>query len=162
MNDRRFKYALSPSFPKMRMISESVANLVAFVVLGALLWLDHYFGWPTWVLWLLIGLVVLNIIGTIWSLFEPNYLYRSWSYQFDNEFLQLCYGIFKKQWITVPMTKVQSVSTSQGPIMKRYHIRSIKIETMGSSHAIPALDEEVALKLREKLAVSAKLKEVGE
>ncbi len=46
--------------------------------------------------------------------------------------------------------------------MKRYRVRSIKVETMGSSHAIPALEEDIALRLREEVAEYAKLKEVGE
>ncbi|MFD1849724.1 PH domain-containing protein [Oceanobacillus bengalensis] len=110
----------------------------------------------------MIGLVVLNILGTIWSLIEPTYLYKSWSYQFDDDYLQLSYGILKREWVTIPMTKIQSVSTSQGPIMKQYHVRQVKVETMGSSHAIPALEEEIALRLRKKLAEYAKLKEVDD
>lgn len=162
MSDRNLEHTLSPSFPKIRKITDAITNIVGFVVLGVFFWLDYYFAWPNWTFWLLVGLVVLNIIGSIWSIMEPTYLYRSWSYQFDHEYLQLSYGIFKKEWVTVPMTKIQSVSTSQGPIMKRYQTRSIKVETMGSSHTIPALEEEIALQLREILAEHAKLKEVDE
>ncbi|MFD2043759.1 PH domain-containing protein [Ornithinibacillus salinisoli] len=162
MSNRTLKHNLSPSFPKVRMITDTLSNMIVFVVIGIFFWLDHFFAWPTWVFWVLIGLVVLNILGIIWSIIEPGYLYRSWSYQFDDEYLQLSYGILNKEWVTVPMAKIQSVSTSQGPIMKRYQVRSIKVETMGSSHVIPALDENVALKIRETLADYAKLKEVDE
>ncbi|RLL43733.1 hypothetical protein D8M04_12480 [Oceanobacillus piezotolerans] len=162
MSDRVLEHRLSPAFPKVRMISESITNMVGFVVLGILFWLDFYFAWPTWAFWILIGLVLFNIVGTIYSLIEPFYFYQSWSYQFNEEYLQLCYGILRKEWVIVPMTKIQSVTTTQGPIMKTYHMRSIKVETMGSSHTIPALEEEVALSLRQTLAKYAKLKEVDE
>lgn len=162
MSDIKLQHALSPSFPTIRRISETISNIIAIVVLGVLLWLDHFFAWPSWIFWVLIALVVLTILGAIWSYIEPELLHRSWSYQFDDEYLQLSYGLFEKEWVTVPMTKIQSVATVQGPIMKRYRTRSIKIETMGSSHEIPVLEEAVAFQLRETLAAYAKLKEVDE
>ncbi|MBN6206666.1 PH domain-containing protein [Ralstonia pickettii] len=162
MNETKLKNSLSPSFPKIRRVSDMIGNIIGYLILGTLIWLHYYFGWPTWVFWILVGLTVLNTIGIIWSLFEPTYLYRNWSYQYDDEYLQLSYGIFQREWVTVPMTKIQSVTTSQGPIMKQYHVRSIKVETIGSSHTIPALEEEVAFTIREKIAEYAKLKEVDE
>lgn len=162
VSDVKLEKQLSPAFPKIRLLSESITNIIGFLVLGLLFWLDHYFSWPTWVFWILIALLAFAILGTIWSFIEPQLLYRNWSYQFDDEYLQMRYGVLTKEWVTVPMTKIQSVSTSQGPILKKYHARSIKIETMGSSHTIPALEEGVALELRERLADYAKLKEVDE
>ncbi|WP_026907282.1 PH domain-containing protein [Paucisalibacillus globulus] len=162
MNDIKLENSLSPSFPKIRRISETIGNIIGLLVIGILFWLQSFFDWPIWTFWILVGLTVLTILGIIWSIFEPTYLYRSWSYQYDDEYLQLSYGILQKEWVTVPMTKIQSVTTSQGPILKRYRARSIKVETVGSSHAIPALEEEVAFALREKIAEFAKLKEVDE
>ncbi|MBP3951613.1 PH domain-containing protein [Bacillus suaedae] len=162
MSEKHLENRLSVHFPKMRMISDGLVNLIVFVVLAGLFWLNFYFEWPAWAFWVLIALLVITIASTVWSLFEPMYLYRSWSYEYDEEYLQLKYGIFKKEWVTVPMTKIQSVSTVKGPIMKWFNTRSIKVETMGSSHSIPALDEEVALQLRETLAAFAKSKEVDE
>ncbi|MCC3357702.1 PH domain-containing protein [Bacillus sp. REN16] len=144
------------------MINETITNVVGFIILGVLFWLNHYFSWPKWAFWILIAILVFAVLGTIWSFIEPKLLYRTWSYQFNDEYLQISYGVLTKEWVTVPMTKIQSVSTSQGPIMKRYQTRSIKVETMGSSHTIPALEEDVALELRERLAEYAKLKEVDE
>ncbi|GGA60663.1 PH domain-containing protein [Ornithinibacillus halotolerans] len=162
MSDRKLENTLSPIYPKIKRITALISKFIQFIILGVLIWMYSYFDWPTWIYWVLIGLIVLNVFMTIWSIFEPHYYYRSWSYQFDEEYLQLSYGIFQKEWVTVPMTKIQSVTTTQGPIMKRYQIRSISVETVGSSHVIPALEEEVAFSLREKLAEFAKLKEVGE
>ncbi|SET47376.1 hypothetical protein SAMN05216389_11236 [Oceanobacillus limi] len=162
MSIRKLEHNLSPSFPKVRMMTDMIGNGIGFLVIGVLFWLDYYFAWPAWAFWVLIGALILSVLSTVWSMVEPGYLYRSWSYQYNDEYLQLSYGIFKKEWMTVPMTKIQSVSTTQGPIMKRYQIRSIKVETMGSSHVIPALEEDVALQLRETLAEFAKLKEVDE
>ncbi|UOQ49670.1 PH domain-containing protein [Gracilibacillus caseinilyticus] len=153
---------LSPAFFKARLISESIGNVIGFIILIGLFWMKGYFNWPEWADWLVIGAFVIHCIGTFWSFIEPKFLYQSWGYQLDREFLQISHGVLKKEWVTVPMTKVQSVTTSQGPIMKAYQLRGIKVETMGSSHSIPALDEQVALELRERLAEYAKLKDVEE
>lgn len=162
MDNRKLENTLSPSFPKIRFISDTISNLIGLVVVGALFWLNHYFSWPTWAFWILLSLLVFTVIGFIWSSIEPRLLYRSWSYQYDENYLQLRFGIVRKQWVTIPMSKIQAVSTIQGPIMQRFNTRSIKVETMGSSHAIPALEESIALQLREDLAEYAKLKEVDE
>ncbi|MFS0823860.1 PH domain-containing protein [Bacillus sp. 1P02SD] len=162
MSEVKLTNQLSPAFPKIRIITETITNIIGFIVLGVLFWLNHYFSWPTWAFWILVALLVFGLLGAIWSFIEPKLLYQTWSYQFNDEYLQLRYGVLTKEWVTVPLTKIQSVSTSQGPIMKRFHVRAIKVETMGSSHTIPALEEHVALELREKLADYAKLKEVDE
>ncbi|MEH7234986.1 PH domain-containing protein [Bacillus sp. JJ1562] len=162
MSVLKLEKQLSPAFPIIRLITETITNIIGLFILGVFFWLNHYFSWPTWAFWILVALLVIAVLGTIWSFIEPTLLYRNWSYQFNDEYLQLRYGVLTKEWVTVPMTKIQSVSTSQGPIMKKYHTRSIKVETMGSSHTIPALEEHVALELRERLAEYAKLKEVDE
>lgn len=162
MNEYFLEHKLSPNMPKVKIISEMIGNVIGFIVLIVLFWLDNYFNWPHWVAWILIGLLIFSVVGTIWSCIEPKFSYRNWRYQVDQEFLQLSYGIFKKEWVTVPMSKIQSVSTSQGPILAAYQMRTIQVETMGSSHTIPCLDENTALELREKIAEFAKLKEVDD
>ena len=58
------------------------------------------------------------------------------------------------------MTKIQSISTNQGPLLRKYDFYSISIDTMGSSHSIPALPKEKAIELRNQIAYFAKIKEV--
>lgn len=58
------------------------------------------------------------------------------------------------------MTKIQSVATEQGPILRKYGLYSVSVETMGSSHTIPALPKDVAVELRNQIAQYAKIKEV--
>ncbi|WP_347861447.1 PH domain-containing protein [Salimicrobium sp. PL1-032A] len=162
MVDHKLERTLSPVYPKMKMISDTLANSIAIIILAGVFWLYYYFAWPTWAFWVLIALLAFTVAGTLWSFVEPELLYRSWSYQWNDEYLQLSYGVLKKEWVTLPMTKIQSVSTVQGPLMKRYNTRSVKVETMGSSYTIPGLNEGTALSLREVIAEYAKLKEVDE
>ena len=93
MNDVKLENQLSPDFPKIRLLSELITNMIGFLVLGLLFWLNYYFSWPTWAFWILIALLAFAILGTIWSFIEPQLLYRNWSYQFDDEYLQMRYGV---------------------------------------------------------------------
>jgi len=74
----------------------------------------------------------------------------------------LKHGALKKVHQIVPMAKVQSVTTNQGPLLRKYGLYSVSIGTMGSSHTIPALPEEVALELRNQIASYARINEVDE
>ncbi|OXT17482.1 hypothetical protein B9K06_09180 [Bacillus sp. OG2] len=151
---------LSKNAVKVWITADMIGDIIAFTVLGILLYLDHYFAWKEWIGWILIGLVVITVLSIPWSIIRPMLLYKNWRYGVDEEFLKLKFGAITEKHQLVPMTKIQSVSASQGPLMRRYGLYSISIETMGSSHTIPALPDEVAMQLRDTIARLAKIKEV--
>ena len=87
-------------------------------------------------------------------------LYKNWRYDADEEFLHLKSGAIYETHQLVPMSKIQAVKTEEGPIFRKYGLCSVSVETMGSSHAIPALRKSVAIELRNRIAQYAKVKEV--
>ncbi|WP_438347943.1 PH domain-containing protein [Paenibacillus sp. FA6] len=142
-------------------ISETITYVISFIVLGLLFYLDYLFSWKDWIGWILIGIAILVVLASVWSIFiKPLLRYKNWRYDVDEEFLQLKSGALVEKHELVPMTKIQSVATNQGPLFRKYGLYSISIETMGSSHTIPALPEEVALNLKNRIAHFAKIKEV--
>lgn len=144
------------------LISETIQNLIGLVIIGGLFYLDYRFSWQEWIGWLLIILFILSILGTVWSFISPFIKYKSWRYEVDEDYVQIQQGVWKKRHLLIPMTKIQSVETVQGPLMKKYELYSVSMETMGSSHMIPVLPKEVALSLREQIAKFAKVKEEDE
>ncbi|MEV5112283.1 PH domain-containing protein [Peribacillus frigoritolerans] len=151
---------LSKDAIKVWMLSETITNLIAFIIIGVLLYLDYRFSWKEWIGWILIGITIISVLGAAWSLISPFLLYKNWRFDVDEEFLQLKSGVLNEVHELVPMTKIQSVATKQGPLLRKYGLCSVSIETMGSSHSIPALPKEVAIKLRNQIAQYAKIKEV--
>ncbi|MCG7334128.1 PH domain-containing protein [Sporosarcina sp. ACRSM] len=145
---------------KVWLISDMIANLIGFLVLGILFYLDIRFSWKEWIRLLLIILTVFALIGGVWSLIHPFLSYKNWRYDADEQFLQLKLGAIKEMHQLVPMTKIQSVATEQGPLLRRYGLCSVSVETMGSSHTIPALPKRAAIELRNQIATYAKIKEV--
>ena len=151
---------LSKDAVKIWIISETIANMIVFIILGVLFYLDHLFSWKEWIGWILIGITMISVLSTVWSFINPFLLYKSWLYDVDEEFLQLKSGVLNEKHQLVPMTKIQSVATKQGPLLRKYGLYSVSIETMASSHTIPALPKEVAVELRNQIAHYAKVKEV--
>src|SRR5690625_5986229 len=91
-------------------------------------------------------MVIITLLFAIWFiLLSPFLLYKNWRYHVDEEFLQLKSGALKEKHQLIPMTKVQSVETNQGPILRKYGLYSLSIKTMGSYHKIPELLGEVAI-----------------
>ena len=152
---------LSKVVIRVWIIGEIIANFIGLLVLAALFFLDYKFSWPEWAGWMILVVTILSVVGTIWSVFfEPSLKFNSWRYDVNEDFLQLKYGIFIEKHELIPMTKIQSVATNQGPIMRKYGLYSVSITTMASSHKIPALSEKVAIELRSQIAYFAKVKEV--
>ncbi|CAM4079947.1 PH domain-containing protein [Lederbergia lenta] len=151
---------LSKDAIKVWLISDTIGNIIGILILSILFYLDYRFSWKTWIGWILIVITTFSLLGGIWSLIHPFLLYKNWRYDVDEEFLQLKSGAMNETHQLIPMTKIQSVATEQGPILRKYELCSVSIETMGSSHTIPALPKEVAVELRNQIAQYAKLKEV--
>jgi membrane protein YdbS with pleckstrin-like domain len=154
------KKRLSKDAIKVWLIGELIGNLIGFITLGILFYLDYYFAWKAWIGWILIVITVLALIGAVWGFIHPFLLYKNWRYDADEEFLHLKSGAIYEKHQLIPMTKIQSVETKQGPILRIYGLRSVSVQTMGSSHTIPTLSEEIAVILRNQIAQYAKVKEV--
>ncbi|MEN1968357.1 PH domain-containing protein [Lentibacillus sp. N15] len=145
---------------KVWRISNIIQDVIALIVLIGLLWTGIHFAWFHWIiviLWILLGLTPVDVI---WSIgIQPVLLHKYWRYGITEEFVQLKHGIFEQKYTVIPMTKIQYVEATQGPLLKKYGLYTIKIGTMRSSHEIPALPEAEAFVLRENIAERAKLKE---
>jgi membrane protein YdbS with pleckstrin-like domain len=151
---------LSEDAVKVWIISDVIENLIIFIVLGVLLYLDNRYSWKEWIGWILMVITTIAVIGTVWSFIRPFLLYKTWRYDVNEEFLQLKSGVFVEKNQLVPMTKIQAIATKQGPLLRKYGLCSVSIDTMGTSHTIPALPKEVAVELRNQIALYAKIKEV--
>ncbi|WP_071458875.1 PH domain-containing protein [Bacillus massilinigeriensis] len=154
------KKKLSEDAVKVWWICEVIENVIAFIILAVLFYLDYRFSWKEWVGWILIGLAALFVPGLVWSAIEPKWKWKGWRYDVSEEFLMLKQGVWKEQQQLIPMTKIQSVATEQGPILRKYGLYTVKVETMASLHTIPALPRNVAFGLRNEIAQYAKIKEV--
>lgn len=150
------------SVPALRWGS-AISHVITLVVLGVFYVISLYYTWWPWTHGVILGIAGITLLSAIWSIgLRPVYLHKHFRYGFTDEFLQIKSGAFHEHHELIPMTKIQAVSTNQGPILRRFGLYSLDIETMGSSHGIPALPKETAVAVRDQIALYAKIKEVDE
>lgn len=68
---------LSKDAVKVWLISEMIMNLIGFMIIGILLYLDYRFSWKEWIGWILIGITVIAVLGAVWSFINPFLLYKT-------------------------------------------------------------------------------------
>ena len=104
-------------------------------------------------------LVVIIILCGLAIFFIPEVRWQRWYYQIDEHEVDLQSGIFIVTRTLVPIKRVQHVDTRQGPILRSYDLADVTISTAATTHRIPALDEETADQVRNKISKYARLAE---
>jgi len=107
------------------------------------------------------GLYILTALALLLLPFEllvvPVLRYRTWRYEITAEEVYLQHGVIVIKRVLIPMTKVQHVDTSQGPILRAHDLASVTVFSGAGKHEIPALTPEEADHLRDKIARFAKV-----
>lgn len=139
-------------------IKHLINNSMILLVLITLLIFYYRFNWLNWIGTFLIIMIVFVILVIIYDLtIHPIYLQRTWRYEVDEQIIQIKFGFFNKQHTIIPLSRVEYVNTNQGPLLRKYHLASVSIGTIASQHEIPALTEDDAQILRNKIISLAQL-----
>lgn len=105
---------------------------------------------PRWFLFILLFLLVLHAIFTV--IVIPSLRFRYWRYGVTEHEIDLYYGVFVRKRTLIPMIKVQHVDTKEGPLFRYYQLATVTISTAATTHEIPALLNETADNLRDKIS----------
>lgn len=124
------------------------------IIAGIIIW---FFAWPFWII---IAAIVINIVCTyLFIVLLPKKRWERWRYEVFEQEIYIQHGILILSQTLVPMIRVQHVDTKQGPILKKFHLASVTISTAATTHEIPALDEENAYELRDRISRLARVDE---
>lgn len=99
-----------------------------------------------------IVVVTLMLIALVFWL--PRRAYRNRWYRLSPIGLEIRQGIWWRQHITVPLSRVQHTDVAQGPIHRRFGLGKLVVYTAGTSHSsveVNGLDFSVACRLRDLL-----------
>lgn len=110
-------------------------------------------------IYVIIAVIVLVILTYVFVYLIPKLRYRRWRYEIFEQEVYIQHGILIVTRTIIPMIRVQHVDTEQGPILKRYKLATVSISTAATTHEIPALDEEDASKIRDRISVLARVDE---
>jgi uncharacterized protein len=111
-------------------------------------------------LWIVLILGAVSIISTyIFVLLLPKLRWKRWRYEVFEKEIYIQHGIIVVSRTLIPMIRVQHVETEQGPILKKFDLASVSISTAATTHQIPALSNEDASDLRDKISALARVDE---
>lgn len=80
--------------------------------------------------------VVLGAISTVF--FVPR-RWRRWGYAFTDRELHVAYGWFTRVYTVVPVSRVQHIDVSQGPIERSANVATLILHTAGTENSLVAL-----------------------
>ncbi|MCL6570749.1 MAG: PH domain-containing protein [Bacillus sp. (in: Bacteria)] len=131
---------------KVWKISAVILVVIGWLINAVAIFLVNSFEGPDWV-WMI--LIVLGVIFTFLHIFLfPSLRWRQWRYEVREEEIEIAQGIFIRTRTLIPMIRVQHVDMVQGPLLRKYQLASVIINTAATKHEIPALDESEAEELR--------------
>lgn len=140
---------------KVWRISGGINVAISWVVVAVAVFLIHLFNGPQWVSLLLI---IIGFVETYFFVFLfPSLRWQRWRYEVREEEMELQEGIYIRRRTLVPMIRVQHVDTVQGPILRKYQLASVIVNTAATAHVIPALEEHEAEELRHYISNLAKV-----
>jgi membrane protein YdbS with pleckstrin-like domain len=101
------------------------------------------------------ALLVLLTATEIWP--EPDVKWRHWRYEIGDQEVDLQSGWFIVTRTLVPMAQIQHVDTRRGPLERRFGLATVVLYTAAGSSEIPALDDETAGEVRDRISGLANL-----
>ncbi|RZQ59763.1 PH domain-containing protein [Amycolatopsis suaedae] len=104
----------------------------------------------TWLVWPAVGLVVIGIPVT---LLMPLWWYRVHRWEITDTAVYVRTGFFWQEWRVAPMSRIQTVDTTRGPLQQLFKLASVTVTTASSKGAvkIEGLDHELAAQVAEQL-----------
>lgn len=149
--------SLDPKMIKVWRVSAIIGAIFVFIVLASI-WAVLVFALglnPVLIGCIALALLVLDLVLELAVL--PKLRYSRWKYEVTSTEIDILKGIFWRTRTIIPLVRVQNVETSQGPIMRNFDLSEVEIFTAGSSYTIPGLNKETADKLRDRVAVLARI-----
>lgn len=120
-----------------------------FLIVLAVLWFIQFKDFIPVHPYVFIGIALIGLIIFVLDFFVfPKLTYETSLFQLGEEEITTLNGIWNKEKIIVPYVTIQNVEMEQGPIMKRFNIKSLKIITAENDMEIPYVHEHEAETLK--------------
>jgi len=110
---------------------------------------------PPWVAPVAGAVALLNAVVSV--VIVPRVRWLRWRYEVSESEVYLLHGLIIRKRTLIPMTRVQHVDTKAGPLLRAFGLSSVTVATAGGEHEIPALADAVADRLRDRIAVLARV-----
>lgn len=130
----------------------------ASLIFVLILWLAN--DWPWWALPPLLLVWSVAIGALAWQTQRwPAIAYRFAFYRVDELGIEIRRGVYWREVVNVPRSRVQHTDVSQGPLERKYGLATLVIFTAGTEHArvsLEGLEHSTALEIRQHLLPAEK------
>ncbi|MEU7295295.1 PH domain-containing protein [Streptomyces exfoliatus] len=132
---------------RSRLLATTAVPVVVLAVLGALIGPARS--------WLLIAAGAVAAVGLGCAAFLPSWWFRVHRWEVTDDAVYVRTGAFWQEWRIAPMSRIQTVDTSRGPLEQLFRLATVTVTTASSKGAIriAGLDHELAAGLAERLTV---------
>jgi membrane protein YdbS with pleckstrin-like domain len=138
---------LSPTARWLWRAQGLVATVAALLLSGAL-----RSEAPGGSIWLVLPVATL----TIGAVLVPELRWSRWRYEVRDEEIDLRHGTVTITRTLIPMLRVQHVDTTRGPLDQILGLATVVVHTAAGRTTIPALEQEDAGRLRDRIATLAR------
>lgn len=117
-------------------------------------------GWWSLLLWL--GVAMLAVVPVPWLTVAPRIRYRVHRWEVTDIAVHVRHGWLTRTDEIVPLSRVQTVDSAQGPLMRLFRLRTVTVQTASSAGtvAIACLDDPIAQQVVARLvAITAETPE---
>ena len=102
--------------------------------------------------WAAIPVVGALLIGAITVGPVPGLRWRQWRYEIGEQEVDLQHGLLTVTRTLIPMTRIQHVDTRRSPLQRRYGLASVILYTAAGAIEVPALADDIAGSVRDRIA----------
>jgi membrane protein YdbS with pleckstrin-like domain len=147
--------ALSRLEPGQQAVMHVGARVPSLIVGGAIAMLgrvvNDQLGWPSWP-----GFAIGALVALWLAVITPRRRWRAWGWALAPDELHVAHGTWTQVHTVVPLTRVQHIDVSQGPVERAFGVARLILHTAGTSHAVvvlPGLSRVKAEELRDSIRV---------
>lgn len=134
-------------------IFTAVIGSISFITLGITLLaaddLPRPLRWAIPIAW--VGFIGFN---AAWAYLWPPLSYRHTRYRVDERGIEIRRGVYFREVINVPRSRIQHTDVSQGPVARHFGLGTLAIYTAGTEHAkveLSGLEHGRAMRIRQHL-----------
>jgi membrane protein YdbS with pleckstrin-like domain len=133
------------SWWRVQWLITTAVPVVPLAVLGLLI--------PPVRLWLLVPAAAILVLGLAAALALPVWWHRVHRWEVTDTAVYTLTGYFWRTWRIAPMSRIQTVDTTQGPVQRSFGLSTVVVTTASSAGAVKleGLDQEEAAALAERL-----------
>ncbi|MDN6900207.1 PH domain-containing protein [Oenococcus sicerae] len=138
-----------PARIKITWLISALGNLCLLVIINiAIFFASRFWHLPAFIIYLV---AALTLVAAFINFLSIPYRYRFWQYTITENAVEMQSGFVFRQRIAIPITRVQNVTLSAGPILQWQKLQKVTVATASTQHDIDGLEPITAEKLRDQI-----------